>query len=368
MPMLENRMKIDDNGGNNIMKEFNPKVSIIIPVYNGSNYMREAIDSVLAQTYVNIEVLVINDGSDDNGETERIALSYGDKIRYFSKTNGGVATALNLGIREMEGEYFSWLSHDDIYRPKKIEEQVKMLRNYDDKTIVIYSGWAIIDDKSKEFHRVIPTDRYAEEQLRRPLFPLLHGMISGCCLLIHKSHFERVGMFNEKLPLTQDFDLWFRMMRSKMTLCFPEVLTMTRVHEQQGSKKHNQNFSEEGDNLWLYIMKSLSKKEVSDIEDSEYLFFKNIYLHLFLYTSYEKSQNYAKKKLYSSFKKESREWSFVKRLNERISLVGLGQKAILKEFLSSLWRDGVINTVKRTKYALVRVVRKLRKGRYHHYG
>ena len=80
----------------------NPLVSIIIPVYNGSNFMREAIDSALAQTYPNIEILVVNDGSTDN--TREIALSYGDKIRYFEKENGGVATALNLAIREMKGE------------------------------------------------------------------------------------------------------------------------------------------------------------------------------------------------------------------------------------------------------------------------
>ena len=75
-----------------------PKVSVIIPVYNGSNYMREAIDSALAQTYKNIEIIVVNDGSTDN--TEEIALSYGDKIKYYSKENGGVATALNFAIEK----------------------------------------------------------------------------------------------------------------------------------------------------------------------------------------------------------------------------------------------------------------------------
>ena len=80
---------------------FHPLVSIIIPVYNGANYMREAIDSALAQTYRNIEIIVVNDGSNDNGETERIALSYGDKIKYFHKENGGVSSALNLGIQNM---------------------------------------------------------------------------------------------------------------------------------------------------------------------------------------------------------------------------------------------------------------------------
>ena len=72
-----------------------PKVSIVIPVYNGANYMREAIDSALNQTYKNIEVIVINDGSIDNGETDRIARSYGDRIVYVKKENGGVSSALN---------------------------------------------------------------------------------------------------------------------------------------------------------------------------------------------------------------------------------------------------------------------------------
>ena len=90
----------------------NPKVSIIIPCYNGEKYLKNAIDSALSQSYENIEVIVVNDGSED--DTEKIALEYGKKIRYFKKKNGGVSSALNLGIKEMEGEYFSWLSHDEL--------------------------------------------------------------------------------------------------------------------------------------------------------------------------------------------------------------------------------------------------------------
>lgn len=79
------------------------KVSIIIPVYNGGNYLRNAIDSALSQTYKNCEIIVVNDGSTDGGETAAIAKSYGNKIRYFEKKNGGVGTAVNLGIAEMTG-------------------------------------------------------------------------------------------------------------------------------------------------------------------------------------------------------------------------------------------------------------------------
>ena len=108
---------------------YHPKVSIIIPVYNGSNYLSESINCALTQTYSNIEVIVVNDGSCDNGASEQIAQRYGDKIRYFAKQNGGVSSALNLGISKATGEWISWLSHDDLYYPNKIEKQVVFLND-----------------------------------------------------------------------------------------------------------------------------------------------------------------------------------------------------------------------------------------------
>ena len=91
--------------------------------------MREAIDSALTQTYTNTEIIVINDGSNDSGKTRKIVLSYGNKIKYFEKENGGVSTALNFGINNMAGDYFSWLSHDDLYLPNKIETEINYLIN-----------------------------------------------------------------------------------------------------------------------------------------------------------------------------------------------------------------------------------------------
>src|SRR5258708_19140804 len=84
------------------------RVSIVIPVYNGSNFLAEAIDSALAQTYGDVEVLVINDGSRDDGETERIALSYGDRVRYIVKPNGGGWAPLPPWIR--------WHTRDKVWR------------------------------------------------------------------------------------------------------------------------------------------------------------------------------------------------------------------------------------------------------------
>ena len=131
-------------------KVFAPKVSVVIPVYNGANYLREAIDSALSQTYSNIEIIVVNDGSNDKGETRNIALSYGDKIRYFEKENGGVSSALNLGIREMTGEYFSWLSHDDSYKPQKIENSIRYLSTFENRDRLIVMCGSYISNGSSE--------------------------------------------------------------------------------------------------------------------------------------------------------------------------------------------------------------------------
>src|ERR1700722_19485155 len=133
-----------------------PLVSIIIPVFNGTDYLNQAIGSALAQTYQNIEVIVVNDGSTDQGATEKIALSYGNKIFYHEKENGGVATALNFGIAKMKGEYFSWLSHDDLYTPDKIENQILEMLQCDDKTI-LYSDYRVfVKDPSDSYEIRLP--------------------------------------------------------------------------------------------------------------------------------------------------------------------------------------------------------------------
>ena len=128
-----------------------PKVSIIIPVYNGSLYLEEAIETAINQTYDNIEIIVVNDGSNDNNKTRLIAEKYKNKIKYFEKENGGVSTALNLGIKKMTGSYFSWLSHDDKYKPDKIEKQIKYLfdNNLLNSNVILYCDFEAIDKKSK---------------------------------------------------------------------------------------------------------------------------------------------------------------------------------------------------------------------------
>jgi len=143
---------MDLKNGQEMDNTFHPLVSIIIPVYNGSRYLNEALSSALNQTYDNIEVIVVNDGSEDN--SGEIAQSYGSRIRYFEKENGGVSTALNMALQHMRGDYFSWLSHDDVYFHDKIEKQVQKLASFgptERTRTILYSNLMVIDHRSKEF-------------------------------------------------------------------------------------------------------------------------------------------------------------------------------------------------------------------------
>lgn len=261
-----------------IKKDFNPLVSIVIPVYNGSNYMREAIDSALAQTYKNIEIIVVNDGSIDN--TEEIAKSYGNKIKYFSKENGGVSTALNLGLEKMKGDYFSWLSHDDAYYPEKIERQIKKLSELEEKekfNTILMSNYSVINEKSEitstvEFHTL-----YGIDNLNYPFSALLKGCAYGCTLLIPKHCFENVGYFEIKLRATQDYDLWFKMFLKYKTIFMPDLLVKVRVHPKQQGKKIIKIVNQEGDELWIKMVKGLTNEQKRVISGSLLSFYKETY-------------------------------------------------------------------------------------------
>ncbi len=214
--------------------EFTPRVTIVIPVYNGANYLCEAINSALAQTYKNIEVIVINDGSNDDGKTEEMALSYGSKISYFFKENGGVASALNLGIQKMKGEYFAWLSHDDVYYAEKIVRHIKYLEKRKNKQILTYCDSEIIDKNSN----MIRISRINQEYLKHIYLTIFSTSIGGCTLLIPRFCFEKVGLFNEKLKTTQDNEMWLRISRNGFDFeHIPEILVKSRSHSEQGSNK-----------------------------------------------------------------------------------------------------------------------------------
>jgi len=207
-----------------------PRVSIVIPVYNGSNYLKEAIDSAVGQTSKDVEVIVVNDGSNDKGQTEAIAKSYADKIRYFDKENGGVASALNLGIKNMRGEWFAWLSHDDIFSKNRIESDLIFFKE-NPEAKVIFCKTTIIDSKGE----LIEDINYPIEQVHNCREALLLGGVDMCTMTIHKSCFEKTGLFNESNKTNQDVEMTLR-----LSSIFPFYLnrnsvTFKREHLNRGT-------------------------------------------------------------------------------------------------------------------------------------
>jgi glycosyltransferase involved in cell wall biosynthesis len=227
-----------------------PKVSIVVPVFNGARFLREAIDSALRQTYPNIEVVVVNDGSRDDGETDAIARAYGTRIQYHTKPNGGVASALNHAIGVMTGEYFSWLSHDDLYTPNKIACQIEHLRRLAFPTCVLWCDFVQIDETGVE-SSVVRSAPSPGRSFRSQAIP--GGLVHGCSLLIPRICFEQCGTFREDLRTTQDYDLFFRISRDFTFIHAPEVLVKGRQHAHQGSRTIRSHRSE-GESLcrWLF--------------------------------------------------------------------------------------------------------------------
>ena len=201
-----------------------PRVSIVIPVYNGANYLAEAIDSAVAQAEA--EVLVVDDGSTD--ATPSIARSYGDRIRYIPKPNGGVSSALNRGIAEMRGDYFCWLSHDDRYLPQKTARQLAFFDAHPEARIAA-CDFEIIDGGGS----VVDVYR-APRSVVRSGFELLETWVFGCALMIHRSCFD--VPFNESNRTTQDLEMWMQILSRNAIHWVPEVLCQLREHAQQGSR------------------------------------------------------------------------------------------------------------------------------------
>ena len=127
-------------------------VSIIIPVYNAQDYLEECLDSALNQTYDKIEIITVNDGSKDNSLD--ILKKYSNKIKIISKKNGGTASALNLGIKNMSGEWFKWLSADDVLYSNAVKELVDVAKVLPNKKYILYSNYDIIDAHGKIIDKV----------------------------------------------------------------------------------------------------------------------------------------------------------------------------------------------------------------------
>jgi glycosyltransferase involved in cell wall biosynthesis len=202
-----------------------PRVSVVIPTYNRRALLCEAIKSVLAQTYRNLEVVIVDDGSTDGtGEAIRRLFGNHPEIRYFYKKNGGAASAQNEGIRRARGEFIGLLGDDDLWYPDKLKRQIERL-DANPGAELCFSDMLITgggDDgrrffEIEKFGGVVSVDNLIQR-----------NFIPAGTVLMRKSCLEAVGLFDESLPLVEDFDLWIRIVATHPVVYVDRVLSVYR--------------------------------------------------------------------------------------------------------------------------------------------
>lgn len=182
-----------------------PKVSVIIPTYQRAHVVSQAIESVLAQTYRDYEIIVVIDGSTDN--TEEVLARFGDKITVICQKNKGLAGARNTGIRASQGQYIAFLDDDDLWVSNKLEKQLAYFET--NPTIgLVYSDGFFFNEKG-----VLPdkwTSVYPPPQIWHFLTLFERNVILVSTVVVRRECLDKVGLFDETLRSCEDYDLWLR--------------------------------------------------------------------------------------------------------------------------------------------------------------
>lgn len=179
------------------------KISVVIPVYNRPVFVKEAIQSVLDQTYPDVELIVVDDGSTD--ETAHILNQFGNAIRVIHQQNQGVSAARNTGIHNSTGTWIAFLDSDDIWLPEKLTKQMQYVLAHPNTLICQTEEIWIKNGK-----RLYPKKKHKKKSgmIFEHCLPLC--IVSPSAVMIHKNLFKEYGSFDESLPACEDYDLWLR--------------------------------------------------------------------------------------------------------------------------------------------------------------
>ena len=246
---------------------FKPLVSIVVPTYNHADFLVEAISSAQNQTYPNIEIVVVNDGSTDNTADLLKALSEKDnRIRYFSQANQGLASAFNKAVQESKGEYIVHLDSDDIYETEKIEKQLEILQQ--DKSIdLVYTAIQVIDKEGKPLMQMrgsdVDPDTFRAQMFFRNIIP------NPTTIMGKRSCFIDVS-YREKYKRSMDYDFELRLTEKYRFKYLDLPLTRWRRYDRNMSNELAKCKEEQLEVLKGYDIKTLmsyvDKAKLSDIE------------------------------------------------------------------------------------------------------
>lgn len=204
------------------------RVSVIVPFYN-CRFVDRAINSALDQTHPDVEIVVVNDGS--TRELDRLEPFRG-RVRVVDKSNGGTASALNAGTRAATGDYWTWLSSDDLYHPEKVAAQLALM--HESRASVSYGSWVNIDADDNE-HELQRHAHPRRTDFARAL--IRSNFINGCTVMMRREVLDRVGRFDEGLKYTQDYDYWIRVAYFHNFAYLDRPLVRYRIHPQQTTQQ-----------------------------------------------------------------------------------------------------------------------------------
>lgn len=203
-----------------------PLVSVVIPTYNYGHFVASAIQSVLDQTFLNIEVIVVDDGSTDT--TCEVVKKFGDQILYIYQENKGLSCARNTGIKKSKGDFIAFLDSDDYWEKEKIQKQVEFIEN--NPEVVAVNCRFKAEDLNGKFLYVTDNEDFQDVQIFRG--KLINENIiagGGSNIIIKKSCFDEVGYFDELLSSSEDWDMWLRISKKYIIRTVEEPLTHIRV-------------------------------------------------------------------------------------------------------------------------------------------
>jgi len=198
-----------------------PQCSVIIPTFNRAAFLAEAIDSVLAQTEKDFELIVVDDGSTD--QTSELVAAYGKQIHYLFQPNAGVSAARNFGIRHAKGRFITFLDSDDLWLPKKLSRQIEWMAVHPD-IMLCYT------DEIWIRRGVRVNQKKIHAKAGGWIYPLClpRCLISPSAVLMRRELFDAAGLFDEQLPICEDYDLWLRVASRFEVGFIPEPLIVKR--------------------------------------------------------------------------------------------------------------------------------------------
>ena len=209
-----------------------PTVSVIINTYNSSRFLLRAIDSVLAQTYRDFELIVVDDGSTD--DTREAVAPYRDRLTYIHQENKKYSAAKNTGIRASSGDYIAFMDSDDLWLPDKLERQVAVLEQHPE-AVLTYCQAIYIDPDDRQIQFRGKTycnpegDQLVIADMRKELF-MTTVVAPGSTMLVRRWAVERAGLFDEAHVHGEDWELWLRIAPFGLFAYSPEVLSKYRVY------------------------------------------------------------------------------------------------------------------------------------------